>query len=59
MGQNSKVPIRIQETCLQIILKFAKLDADLRAREEENGFWIIEYFRLGPTLMISVLCLPG
>ena len=59
MGQNSKVPIRIQEICLQIILKFAKLDADLRAREEENGFWIMEYFRLGLTLMISVPCLPG
>jgi len=24
-------------------------NADLRAREEENGLWIVEYYRLGPT----------
>ena len=39
VGQNSKVPIRIQEICLQIILKFAKCGPPCEGR----GKWIVDY----------------
>jgi len=46
MGHNSKVPIRIYDRYLQIILRFAKY----RPPCEGRGKWIMdyEYFLLGP-----------
>jgi len=49
IGHNSKVPIRIRERYLQIILRFAKCKPPCEGR----GRWIMGYgiFRLRPTLI--------
>jgi len=49
MEHNSKVPIRIHERYLQIILRFAKCTPPCEGR----GKWIMEYFWLRPTLRVN------
>jgi len=39
MGQNSKVPIRIHDRCLQVILRFAKCGPPFEGR----GKWIMDF----------------
>ena len=58
MDSNSKVPIRIRERYLQIILRFAKCGPPCEGR----GRWIMDYgiFRLRPTqITLSNLNLIG